>query len=138
LSSPQLRRFVVRALIDTSGAASPDGAQLASAFDTLSDRLRKRLQPLFGSRAVTALFSRARHLASAEFPWLLDIIPNGSEQVAADRLRTISGLEPAMLRDGLAAVLAHDIGLLSAFIGDDLVLPLVQDAWGQKVGTNID
>ena len=34
------------------------------------------------------------------------------------------------LEEGLAAVLAHNIALLSAFVGEDLVLPLVQQAWG--------
>jgi hypothetical protein len=32
--------------------------------------------------------------------------------------------------EGLATVLAHNIGLLSTFVGEDLVLPLVQEAWG--------
>jgi hypothetical protein len=32
--------------------------------------------------------------------------------------------------EGLAAVLAHKIGLLNTFVGEDLVLPLVQQAWG--------
>ena len=32
--------------------------------------------------------------------------------------------------EGLAAVLAHDIELLSTFVGDDLVRPLVHQAWG--------
>ena len=27
-------------------------------------------------------------------------------------------------------MLAHNIGLLSAFVGEDLTLPLVQQAWG--------
>jgi hypothetical protein len=35
-----------------------------------------------------------------------------------------------VLADGLAAILAHEIALLSAFIGDDIVLPLVEQAWG--------
>ena len=34
------------------------------------------------------------------------------------------------IADGLATVLAHDIALLSTFVGEDLVLPLVQEAWG--------
>ena len=33
------------------------------------------------------------------------------------------------LVEGLATVLAQNIGLLSTFVGEDLVLPLVQEAW---------
>ena len=34
-----------------------------------------------------------------------------------------------------AAVLADAIGLLSTFVGEDLVLPLVQQAWGTAMLT---
>ena len=37
------------------------------------------------------------------------------------------------LQEGLAAVLAHNIALLSAFVGEDLVLPLVQQAWSTAI-----
>jgi hypothetical protein len=42
----------------------------------------------------------------------------------------VAVLEIDRLEEGLAAVLAHNIGLLVAFVGEDLVLPLVQQAWG--------
>jgi hypothetical protein len=41
-----------------------------------------------------------------------------------------SHLDPQTMQEGLAAVLAHEITLLSTFIGDDLIMPLVQEAWG--------
>jgi hypothetical protein len=110
LHSPSLRRFVSRALVDTTGVAEPDRAQLASAFDTLCRRLRDRLQPLFGTAAVGALFVRSVHVATGEYPWLGEIVLKG--------------------QDSCSVVLAHNIGLLSAFVGEDLVLPLVQQAWG--------
>jgi hypothetical protein len=128
--SPQLRRFVKRALVDATGAASPDRSQLVSAFDSLCQRLRERLQPLFGRTAVTALFARAVHVAKLEFPWLEDFVPKNSDSCSADGLAGVGGLDVGRLEDGLAAVLAYDIGLLSALVGEDLVLPLVQQAWG--------
>jgi hypothetical protein len=129
-SSPQLRRFVKRALVDTTGAASPDRSQLVSAFDSLCQRLRERLQPLFGTTAVTALFARAVHMAKLEFPWLEDFVPKNSDSFSPDELASVEGLDVGSLEDGLAAVLAYDIGLLSALVGEDLILPLVQQAWG--------
>ena len=130
LSPPSLRRFVRRALVDATGAASPDRAQLASAFDLLCERLSRQLQPLFGTTAVNALYVRAVHVATGEFSWLREIVSNGQEPCVSDRIASVEALEIDALEEGLAAVLAHNIGLLNAFVGEDLVLPLVQQAWG--------
>ena len=130
LHSPSLRRFVRRALVDATGVTDPDRAQLASAFDTLCQRLRNRLQPLFGTAAVGALFVRSVHVAAGEHPWLAEIVPKGQDSCSADAIATLGSLDVNTLQEGLAAVLAYKIGLLSAFVGEDLVLPLVQQAWG--------
>jgi hypothetical protein len=130
LSPPSLRRFVRRALVDATAAGPPDPAQLASAFDLLCERLRRQLQPLFGTRAVNALFVRALHVAIAEFSWLRDIVRNDQDPCVSDRIASVGQLEIDTLEEGLAAVLAHNIGLLNALVGEDLVLPLVQQAWG--------
>jgi hypothetical protein len=130
MSSPKIRRFARHALVATTGVAAPGRAQLASAFDQLCDRLRTRLQPIFGSDAIRALFTRSLHVATSEFPWLRDVIPRGAELCSVKGLDTLgTHLEPGLLADGLAAVLAHDVGLLSTLIGDDLVMPLVEEAW---------
>jgi hypothetical protein len=129
LSSPQLRRFVRRTLVEATGTKDVDRSQLASAFNMLCERLRQRLQPLFGSSAVVALFARALHVATLEFPWLADVIGKGGDRCSANAAMAHE-VEMASLEEGLAAVLAHNIGLLSTFVGDDLVLPLVQEAWG--------
>jgi hypothetical protein len=131
MSSPKLRRFVRHALVAATGVADPDRAQLLSAFDMLCDQLRARLHPMFGTPAVAGLFARAHRVAASEFPWLADVVPRDGERCSLEGLETVSGhVEADTMADGLAAVLAHDIGLLSTFIGDDLVMPLVQEAWG--------
>ncbi len=130
LHSPPLRRFVRRALIDATGVPAPDRAQLAAAFETLTHRLRDRLQPLFGTAAVAALFARSVHVASREYPWLAQIARSGQDPYAVDANAKLGSLDVDTLHAGLATVLAHNIGLLSAFVGEDLVLPLVQQAWG--------
>lgn len=130
LHSPSLRRFVRRALIDAAGVAKPDRAQLASAFDRLCQRLRDRLQPLFGTAAVAALYVRSVRVATGEYPWLGEIAPTGQDSCSVDGIATLESLDVDTLHEGLATVLAHNIGLLSAFVGEDFVLPLVQQAWG--------
>jgi hypothetical protein len=130
LSSPQLRRFVKYALVAATGQTAPDQSQLASSFDLLCERLRARLHPLFGPTAIAALFARAVHVATAEFFWLGDVVPRDGERCSLEGLDRVSGtMQRETLEEGLAAVLAHQIGLLGAFIGEDLVMPLVQAAW---------
>jgi hypothetical protein len=131
LSAPQLRRFARHALVTATGVAQPDRGQLASAFDLLCEQLRTRLQPLFGATAVSALFARARRLAAAEFAWLSEVVPEDGKRCSLDALHRADGTFPSeLIEEGLSAVLAHEVGLLTAFIGDDFVMPLVQEAWG--------
>ncbi|MGH9140301.1 MAG: hypothetical protein ACRD2I_04060 [Vicinamibacterales bacterium] len=119
-----------RALVDASGAAEPEPSQLVAAFTSHCIRLRQRLQPLFGATAVAALFARALHVATLEFPWLAELIGKNGDGCSADIAASGREVDVGHLEDGLAAVLAHNIGLLSTFVGEDLVLPLVQEAWG--------
>ncbi len=94
-------------------------AQLASAFDLLCERLRRQLQPLFGTTAVSALFVRAVHVATVEFPWLRKLVRTTRNRCVSERIASVGELEIETLEEGLAAVLAHNIGLLSAFVGED-------------------
>jgi hypothetical protein len=131
LSSPDLRRFVRRALADVIAFAAPTPTQIASAFDLLCEQLRAQLQPLFGATAISALFARGHYLAAAEFAWLAEVQLSTGEHCALSHEDVVRAAVTAdALQDGLAALLAYEIGLLSAFIGEDFVLPLVQQAWG--------
>jgi hypothetical protein len=134
VNSPKLRRFVRHALVAATGTTSPNRMQLASAFDVLCDQLRTRLRPLFGATAISALFARALHLSTIEFPWLADVLPKDGERCSLDGIDAAAEAIPSQFfEEGLTAVLAHDIGLLATFIGDDFVMPLVQEAWGTTV-----
>jgi hypothetical protein len=138
LSPHSLRRFVRRALVDATGAASPDRAQLASAFNMLCERLRRQLQPLFGRTAVSALFVRAVHVATVDFLWLRELVRNDGDPCDSERMASVEELEINTLEKGLTAVLAHNIELLNGFVGEDLVLPLVQQAWGVSDAPGIE
>ena len=130
LDSARLRRFVRHALVAATDDGAPDGAQLRAAFDLLCDQLWFRLRPLFGELAIRALFARALHVSQAEFRWLEGVTLETGHRCALQKLDTVSrDLAPNVLADGLAAILAHEIALLSAFIGEDFVMPLVQAAW---------
>ena len=97
------------------------------------ERLRQKLQSLFGTTAVNALFARALHVTAVEFPWLNESV--GQDGCSTDVIAAVREVPMDRLEEGLAAVLAHNIALLSAFVGEDLVLPLVQQAWGTAMLT---
>jgi hypothetical protein len=133
LSSPRLRRFVRRTLLDAAGTTAPDHPRIAEAFTKLCVPLQLRLQGLFGTTAVVALFARARHVAAAEFPWVTALIPDNGGGCSVHAIEAIRGIDAGLVADGLAALLAHNIGLLNTFVGEDLILPLVEDAWGSTL-----
>lgn len=133
----RLRRFVRHALVAATEDTAPDGAQVRAAFDLLCDQLWLRLRPLFGELAIKALFTRSLHVSRAEFAWLENVTTTSDNRCALEGLDAVSrDLGPQVLADGLAAILAHQIALLSAFIGDDIVLPLVEQAWGAASMSN--
>jgi hypothetical protein len=117
---------------ETGGRAEP--AALAEAAERADARLRGRLAGLIGQTGYTSLVARAVRLAQAEVPAL--------ERVTVDALAT--GVEGSLhgVREfarasgdagaaeaGLSTILAHVIGLLGTFIGEDLALRLIHDAW---------
>jgi hypothetical protein len=103
LTSPKLRRLVRLALVAATGEANPNRTQLASAFDLLCERLRARLQPLFGTTAIAALFARAVHLASADFPWLPEVVPSDGRCSVEALEAATETVPPRSIEEGLAA-----------------------------------
>jgi hypothetical protein len=79
---------------------------------------------------VAALYVRSVHIATGEYPWLGEFARNARDSCSVDGIATLGSVDVDTLHEGLATVLAHNIGLLSAFVGEDFVLPLVQQAWG--------
>jgi hypothetical protein len=128
--SARLRRFVRHALVSAANHGAPSTVQLHAAFSVLCEQLWLRLFPLFGESAVKALFARAVHVAQAEFPWLRGVTLDQSRCALIGLDAVSENLAPQLVEEGLSAVLAHKLGLLSAFIGDDVVLPLVEQSWG--------
>ena len=123
---------------EAGGRAEP--AALAEAAERADTRLRGLLASLIGQTGYTTLMARAVHLAQAEVTSL--------ERVTVDALATGGGPaeggegslhgvrefarasgDAGATEAGLTAILAHVIGLLVTFIGEDLALRLIRDAW---------
>jgi hypothetical protein len=96
----------------------------------VGEKLRPDLAALMGSVGFRALLSRALALANAEVPWLRAV------HVKADG--SLEGLEeleaqvdPDEIFEGGIVLLAQLLGLLVAFIGEDLTLRLVREVWSK-------
>ena len=135
--SPAPRVLARRVLLHDAGD-NPEPAALADAVARADARLRGRLTDLIGLTGYTTLIARAVRLAQAENPALAHVTVAAAGSGAEGTLRgvrdvvedaRVSGADPGAVEAGLSAILAHDIGLLSTFIGEDLALRLVREAW---------
>lgn len=126
-STPQMRDVAKRLMAYETGITKRSGTETAVAFHCC-EKLRSRLTILMGDAGYRALLSRL--LASSEVPWLHAVHVNtdgsleGLEELDAQ-------LAPAEFFEGRVVLLAQLLGTLVAFIGEDVTLGLVREAWPQ-------
>ena len=102
-----------------------------------SEKLRPNLATLMGNIGFSALLSRALALSIAEIPWLrtVHVTTDGSfdgfEELGAQ-------IDPDVFFEGCAVLLSHLLELLVAFIGEDLTLRLVRQAWPKLSPNNLE
>jgi len=126
-ATPQAVQFAKRLMdYETNGKKSPKTPTQA-AFP-VCEKLRPTLATLMGNGGFQALLSRALVLASEQVPWL----SAASVQPGGD----VAGLEEAQAQlgpdewaEGEVVLFAQLIGLLVAFIGENLTLRLVREIW---------
>ncbi len=126
-ATPQMRNFANR-LIAYETSRNKTSGTIPRADSLVSEKLRPALSTLMGNAGFRALLARALVMATEEAPWLHDV------HVAADG--TLEGLEelhsqldPDEFFEGKIVLLAHLLGLLVAFIGENLTLRLIRDIW---------
>jgi hypothetical protein len=122
-----MRNFAKRIVADEARGNNPSAPKPPADFNT-SEKLRPNLTTLMGNAGFHALLSRALTLAKAEVPWLRAV------QVKADgTLEKVeelhAQLDPADLFEGRVVMLAQLLGLLVAFIGENLTVRLVREVW---------
>ena len=122
-----VRLFALRLIAYEARGAKSLGAKPTVAFPVI-EKLRPQLAILMGTFGFRSLLSRALALASTEVSWLgtVEIKADGSlpklEELAAK-------VTPEDIIEGRAVLLAQLLGLLVAFIGSNLTLQLVHEAW---------
>jgi hypothetical protein len=132
-ASPQIRNFAKR-LIDCEAQGNKSAKTQTPDVFNVGEKLRPQLATLMGNAGFRALLSRALALASAEVLWLREL------HVKSDG--ALGGLEenhahqsPDARLAGRVEMLAQLLGLLEAFIGENLTLRLVREVW-PKVALN--
>src|SRR5476651_853197 len=126
-ATPKMRDFAERLIAyETRGNKSSE-TKAPAAF-LVSEKLRPHLASLMGKVGFRELLSRALALANAEVPWLraVHVKADGSFE-GLDELGAQVG--PDEIFEGRVVLLAQLLGLLTAFIGEDLTLRLVREVW---------
>jgi hypothetical protein len=125
--TPQTRAFAERLVASETRENTPQALGIPAAFRPV-EKLRLPLAAVLGMAGVRALRSRALALAARDVRWLnaLHVRVDGSFE-GLDEVGAQIGPEDIVA--GGIAVLAQLLGLLAAFIGENLTLGLTREVW---------
>lgn len=131
---PAAARALARQVISHEAGGSKEPVELMVAAERVEGRLRGRLAELFGLIGYAELLARALRLAQTEIPELEPVtvkVQEGGLSGVRDFVEFVGadGADSRAAEDGLTSILAHVIGLLGIFIGEDLALRLVREGW---------
>ena len=103
----------------------------------VGEKLRPQLAALMGNVGFCALISRTLALANAEVPWLRagHVKADGSFE-GLDELG--AQVDPDEIFKGRVVLLAQLLGLLVAFIGENLTRRLVREVWPKLSLNDVD
>ncbi|HVA89493.1 MAG TPA: hypothetical protein VNL71_06595 [Chloroflexota bacterium] len=129
-ASPAPRALARYVLLHAAGD-HPEPEALAVAAEQAAERLRGRLADLIGLTGYTILVARAVRLARADIPALEGVTVDTDAEGALYGVRefALASGDSAVAAAGLSAILDHIIGLLITFIGEDLAIRLIREAW---------
>ena len=122
-----MRVFAGRLMACEAARNDSSGTDLPAAFSVCM-RLRPRLAVFVGKTGFHTLLSRVLALSAEEAPGLrsVRVTPDGLLETA-DELKAQA--DPGRLEEGGIILLAHLLGLLEAFIGEDLTVQIVRGVW---------
>jgi len=126
-ATPKARDFAERLIAyETRENRSSETKIPAACF--VGEKLRPQLATLMGNVGFRALLSRALALANAEVPWLVAVHVNADGSFEGlDKLG--AQVDPDEIFEVCVVLLAQLLGLLVAFIGEELTLRLVLEVW---------
>ena len=112
--------------LEITGSRTPE--LRASAAFAVCEKLRPQLSTFLGKVGFSALLSRALVLAADDAAWLraVHVDANGSLKGSDEPAAPVGAHERLA---GGTLLLAHLLGLLVTFIGEELTLRLVREVW---------
>lgn len=130
-----MRNFAGRLVACEAGKGDASEAT-PPAVIRIGEKLRSHLAVIIGRAGFGAIMARAVALAVPEVPWLrgLQVKADGFLE-GADELKAVS---PEEMAQGSLVLVAQLLGLLVAFIGEDLTLRIVHGAWPKISITELD
>ncbi len=127
---------LVRRLLTHEAAGSRDLEPLIEAAERVSDKLRAHLSRRIGQEGFRTLLARALALTTAQFPHLSAVRVGADGALiglrAAQGRRTEGAWDRQAQEDsveGAVALIAHLLGLLITFIGEELTLRILSSVW---------
>ncbi len=130
-TTPAIKALARRLIAFEATRNQSDGP--VGATSRACDALRGPLAKFVGATGFCSLLSRALAIAKAQIPSL------GSVQVRPDgSLEGLEGVEQNQDADAGAVVVTQLLGLLVMFIGEPLMIRLVQDAWPDATEAETD
>jgi hypothetical protein len=131
-----MREFAERLITHEMGGHNSSETKISAAW-LVSEKLRPRLAMFMGAVGFQALLFRALMLANAEVPWLRLVHVKADESLEGPN-ELGAQVAPDEILEGCVVLLAQLLGLLVAFIGEDLTLRLVREVWPKKPLDNFD
>ena len=135
-ASPKMRHFAKRLTVYERRADTPSETIIPPAFQ-VCEKLRANLGTFMGIAGFRELMLCALPRAQAEIPWLGAVHVQATGALdGVEELKTKRN--PDELFEGGVVLVAQLLGLLVAFIGEQLTLRLVQEIWPEVPLDNLD
>ena len=117
-------------LLAQEGGEGQDSEEAVAAAGQVLRKLGEPLSLLVGRAGFHSLLARAVSLSASESPMLRGIEAERLKEDALEGLRAaLPGRDPAQVTEAMVSVVANFVWLLVTFIGRNLALRLVSDAW---------
>jgi hypothetical protein len=127
--NPKLQNLALR-LFEHEASKSGNSDEPVKAIESCCQRLHDRLDRLIGAGGFRALLNRALYLAKKKHTWLEGVgIQDYPGCQFKDLREAAKGKKPATVNEACTLMLANVIWLLVTFIGEDITIGLIQEAW---------
>lgn len=113
------------------GEVEASHAQSMAAGERVLQKLRDHLTRWFGADGFDALLARALNQTQPHYPILGKLLrpPEGNRRISGFLDRAPDNEDARVLTDGLVALIATIVSLLSRLIGEDLTAQLLEQIW---------